>query len=114
MKGEVIFRGVISFLLIVLTGLVGVAAYFAKGQVEEIKQFNREVDNRVATLERENEVSKATAFTINQWMTAKNLLDSNLATQDKRIQRTEDAVVAIKEYLPRMEQKLDQLTKQKQ
>jgi hypothetical protein len=105
MKGEWIWRGVISLLL-------GVVGWYAARTADEQKQFNRQVNERVSALEMESARTSGNRFTSMDWVAAKSAIDATVNSHDKRITRMEDAVLSIKETLPRIEKKLDDLSGQ--
>lgn len=49
----------------------------------------------------------ASRFTTSDWMRAKQDIDANVVSMDKRLQRTEDAFAEILKRLDRMESKID-------
>jgi hypothetical protein len=104
MKGEWIWR---SF----ITVLVGIVGWYAASAAAEQKAFNAKVNERVSALELESARNSGNRFTAAEWLAGKNVMDAALANQDKRITRTEDAIIVLKETLPRMEKTLNEINR---
>ena len=85
--------------------LVSGVAWGAKDIYQKQSTFNEAVDLRIRHLE----VFKAELLA-NDWTQSKALFDERTITLDKRVTRTEDAVLGMKESLTRIENKLDKLT----
>lgn len=106
MKGEWVYRTIAILML-------GALGWFVKGTYDEQRLFNKQVDSRLGAIEINQAKAEAARFTAAEWLAAKNIIDASLANQDKRITRTEDAIIVLKETLPRMEKKLDDLGESK-
>ena len=91
-KGEWIWRGV-------LTAVAGYIMWTVQAGYSEQRSFNAEIHRRVSALELESAGFASSRVTM-----------GDFSSLDKRVTRAEDAVIALKEYLPRIERKLDELT----
>lgn len=108
-KLEWVFRIVVS-----VTGTATMIAvlsigWFLRDIYIQQKHFNRDVDERVRLLELHRAEVAIGKFTTSEWLTAKSVIDERASNLDKRITRTEDAVVGVREALGRIEAKLDKL-----
>lgn len=92
-KGEWIWRGLIA-------AVAGYVMWTVKSGYSDQKLFNAEIHRRVSALELEAAGSAGSRVTM-----------MDFSGLDKRVTRTEDAVITLKEYLPRIEKKLDELTR---
>lgn len=106
---EWVFRIVVS-----VTGTATMIAvlsigWFLRDIYIQQKHFNRDVDERVRLLELHRAEVAIGKFTTSEWLTAKSVIDERASNLDKRITRTEDAVVGVREALGRIEAKLDKL-----
>lgn len=114
-KGEWIWRGVISAIGALVLYLSSQLVGNLKDQLGELKKLNSAMHDRVTSLELYRAASVASKFTLAEWVAGKAAIDAMLVSQDKRITRTEDAIISIKQTLqdalPRMENKIDGLVK---
>ena len=91
-KGEWVWR-------VVMSAIAGYIFWTVQSSYSEQKAFNSDIHRRVSSLE----IEAASAF-------GSRVTMGDFSSLDKRVTRAEDAVVALKEYLPRIERKLDELT----
>lgn len=110
-KGEWIWRGVISAIGALVLYLSSQLVGNLKDQLGELKKLNSAVHDRVTSLELDRAANTTSKFTLSEWIAGKAAIDNMLAAQDKRITRTEDAIITIQQTLPRMENKIDGLVK---
>jgi hypothetical protein len=107
-KAEWSWRIVMGVMAAVTMLLVSGVAWGARDIYHKQSSFNEAVDQRIRHLE----VFRA-ELTVNDWSQAKAMFDERTITLDKRVTRTEDAVLGMKESLVRIENKLDKLTTEK-
>lgn len=88
---------------------LAVIGYFVRDIHLSQRNFNEKIDRRVSRLELDAAATSGTRFTSGDWTTAKASIDERAASLDKRVTRTEDAVLAIKDTLTRMDAKLDRI-----
>jgi hypothetical protein len=99
-KGEWIWRFIITAVGVIFTALAGYILWTVQNAYAEQKAFNAELHRRVSLLEFESAGNAINHVTLKEF-----------TGLDKRVTRTEDAVVTLREYLPRIEKKLDELTR---
>jgi hypothetical protein len=92
-------------LQIVIGFFMAVGAWFTKG----ISDNQKSLDQKITTVLLDHAEIRGNRFSSNDWVKAKEIMDTRMGEHDKRITRQEDLSIALKETSGRIESSLREI-----
>lgn len=90
--------------------VLGILGFLLRDIYNRQQEFNTEVDQRIGAIEMRH--AQDASLSLVEWHAVRSQIDTSINNLDKRVTRSEDNLLMIKEGLQEINRKIDGLLKQ--